>query len=42
MNQLMKRTDKTPIEIFLAVDEEGRTYARKVYKFLEWAGGQFT
>ncbi len=31
----MKRTDKTSIETFSAVDEDGRTYARKVYEFLE-------
>ena len=41
MSQLMNRTDKTPIEVLLAVDEDGRTYARKVYKFLELASGQF-
>lgn len=42
MNQLMNQTDKTPIEVFLVVDADGKTSARKVYKFLELADGQFT
>ncbi|EOO23560.1 hypothetical protein IIU_06967 [Bacillus cereus VD133] len=41
MKHLVVKTDKTPIEVLLAVDEDGRTYARKVYKFLELASGQF-
>ncbi len=35
-------TDLTPIEIALGVDEEGRTTARKLYKFLELSKGQFS
>ncbi|WP_257129769.1 hypothetical protein [Bacillus cereus] len=42
MSQLMKRTDKTPIEIFLAVDEDRRTYARKVYEFWELNPSNFS
>ncbi|WP_244306017.1 antA/AntB antirepressor family protein [Bacillus cereus] len=41
MNQVINQTDKTPIEVALAVDEDGRTSARTVYKFLELADGQF-
>ncbi|MFI8709842.1 ORF6C domain-containing protein [Bacillus sp. NPDC077411] len=41
MDELMNQTDKTPIEVFLAVDEDGKTSARKVYKFLGLADGQF-
>ncbi|PGW47592.1 antA/AntB antirepressor family protein [Bacillus thuringiensis] len=41
MRRLMNQTDRTPIEVVLAADEGGRTYARKVYKFLELVDGQF-
>lgn len=41
MNGLVKET-KTPIEIALQVDSEGRTTARKLYEFLELAKGQFS
>ncbi|MEH7151259.1 hypothetical protein CN404_08925 [Bacillus thuringiensis] len=42
MRKLMSRTDKTPIEVLLAVDEDGRTYARKVYEFLELDPSHFS
>ncbi|PHG57423.1 antA/AntB antirepressor family protein [Bacillus toyonensis] len=42
MSQLMNRTDKTPIEVLLAVDEDGRTYARTVYEFLELNPSHFS
>ncbi len=35
MNELMKTTKQTPIEILLGVDEKGRTTAKKLYSFLE-------
>lgn len=28
MNQVINQTDKTPIEVVLAIDEDGRTSAR--------------
>ncbi|MEN6618170.1 MAG: antA/AntB antirepressor family protein [Rikenellaceae bacterium] len=42
MNELMNKTNLTPIEIALGVDEKGRTTARKLYEFLELAKGQFS
>ncbi len=42
MTEVMVHTDKTPIEVMLQVDEDGRTSARKVYKFLGLADGQFS
>ncbi|PEP84184.1 antA/AntB antirepressor family protein, partial [Bacillus toyonensis] len=42
MSQLINQTDKTPIEVVLAVDEDGRTYARKVYEFLELNPSNFS
>lgn len=35
MNEIISKTNQTPIEIALGVDEEGRTTARKLYEFLE-------
>lgn len=42
MEKLMQKTKQTPIEILLQVDEEGKTTARKLYKFLNLAKGQFS
>lgn len=42
MNQIVSKTNQTPIEIALGVDEYGRTTARKLYEFLELAKGQFS
>lgn len=35
INDLMSQTNQTPIEVMLAIDEDGRTSARKVYEFLQ-------
>lgn len=35
MNEIMKTTSLTPIEVELGIDEQGRTTARKLYSFLE-------
>jgi anti-repressor protein len=35
MNEIMNKINKTPIEIDLGVDGNGRTTARKLYEFLE-------
>lgn len=40
MNEVIK-TNTTPIEIALGIDEDGKTTARKLYEFLELAKGQF-
>lgn len=42
MNELQVKTELTPIEIALGVDEQGRTTARKLYDFLGLAKGQFS
>lgn len=42
MNELINKTNLTPIEIALGVDDKGRTTARKLYEFLELAKGQFS
>lgn len=42
MNEIIRKTNQTPIEIALGVDEKGRTTARKLYEFLELAKGQFS
>ena len=42
MDQLINQTDKTPIEVALAVDEDGRTSARTVYEFLELNPSNFS
>ena len=42
MNELQVKTNLTPIEIALGVDEQGRTTARKLYDFLGLAKGQFS
>ncbi|WP_144497144.1 antA/AntB antirepressor family protein [Bacillus toyonensis] len=42
MNQVINQTDKTPIEVALAVDEDGRTSARTVYEFLELNPSHFS
>ncbi len=35
MKELMKKTNQTPIEIMLKVDQEGKTTAKALYEFLE-------
>lgn len=35
MNELIKTTEQTPIELALGIDEEGYTTSRKLYQFLE-------
>lgn len=35
MNEIINKTNQTPIEIALGVDKKGRTTARKLYEFLE-------
>ena len=40
--QVKKESLKTPIEIALGIEEDGRTTARKLYSFLELAQGQFS
>ncbi|EOQ18624.1 antA/AntB antirepressor family protein [Bacillus cereus] len=42
MTHVVEQTDKTPIEVLLVVDEDGRTYARKVYEFLELDPSHFS
>lgn len=41
MNELMEKSNQTPIEILLQVDEEGKTTARKLYEFLNLSKSQF-
>ncbi len=41
MNEVLKGSKKTPIEIMLQVDGEGKTTARKLYEFLNLSKGQF-
>ena len=41
MNEMILDT-RTPIEIALEIDTEGRTTARQLYEFLELAQGQFS
>lgn len=35
MNEIMKETNKTPIEIALGIDEKGNTTAKRLYEYLE-------
>ncbi|CRZ34618.1 anti-repressor protein [Herbinix hemicellulosilytica] len=42
MNELQVKTELTPIEIALGIDEQGRTTARKLYEFLGLAKSQFS
>ena len=35
MNEIVKTTSRTPIEVLLKIDEEGYTTARNLYEFLE-------
>lgn len=41
MNELLMNEYKTPIEIALGIDDEGRTTARKLYDFLEMDRSHF-
>lgn len=41
MNDLINRTNQTPIEIALGIDKDGRTTAKKLYDFLELNPGNF-
>lgn len=41
MNELLKESKQTPIEIMLQVDSEGKTTARKLYEFLNLSKSQF-
>lgn len=42
-NEIMKsKSNRTPIEIALGIDEDGMTTARKLYAYLELAQGQFS
>lgn len=40
--EIIKTTDKTPIEVMLNIDNEGYTTARNLYEFLELAKSQFS
>lgn len=42
MNEIVKTTSQTPIEVLLKIDEEGYTTARNLYEFLELAKSQFS
>lgn len=42
MNEVIRTTMKTPIEIALGVDENGMTTARRLYAFLELNPGNFS
>ncbi len=42
MEQVMKTTDKTPIELELEIDENGMTTARQLYEFLEMDKSNFS
>lgn len=41
INNILKTTEQTPIEIALGIDENGMTTARRLYDFLELAPTQF-
>lgn len=41
-NELMNKTNQTPIEVALGIDEHGMTTARRLYSFLGLAKGQFS
>lgn len=42
MSDIINRSNQTPIEIALGIDENGMTTARKLYAYLELAQGQFS
>ena len=42
MNEILRTTDQTPIEIALGIDENGMTTARRLYDFLGLSKGQFS
>lgn len=42
MNELIKTTEQTPIELALGIDEEGYTTSRKLYQFLELAPSHYS
>lgn len=42
MNEPAKCDMRTPIEVALEIDSEGRTTARQLYEFLDLANGQFS
>lgn len=35
MDEIMNTSQRTPIEIALGIDSQGRTTAKKLYEFLE-------
>lgn len=41
-NELMNKTNQTPIEVALGIDKNGMTTARRLYSFLGLAKGQFS
>lgn len=41
-NELMSKTDQTPIEIALGIDRNGMTTARRLYDYLELRAGDFS
>lgn len=41
-NELQVTENKTPIEVLLAVDENGKTSAKNIYKFLELSPANYT
>ena len=42
MKELIKKTNQTPIEIMLKVDQEGKTTAKALYEFLELSKNNYT